>query len=61
MALVPLVKANVLVTLPMHASFLFHQSNLQLAYTTQASIREKELVSCKQTHVMHIQMQHTSL
>ena len=27
-----------LVTLPMHASFLFYHSNLQLAYTTQAWI-----------------------
>jgi len=46
---------------PIHASFLFHQSILQLANITQASIGEKKNVLCKQTYVMHIQMQHTSL
>jgi hypothetical protein len=42
MALVPLVNAKVLITFSMHASFSFHQSNLQLAYTTQACYRRKE-------------------
>ena len=45
----------------MHASFSFHHSNLQLAYTTQAWNLNLKLVPCKQTYVMHIQMQHTSL
>jgi len=42
---------------PMHASILFQQTILQLAYTTQESIREKNVL-CKQTYVIHIQMQH---
>ena len=43
----------------MHARFLFHHLNLQLAYTTQAWIFKK-LVPCKQTYEMHIRMYHTS-
>ena len=46
---------------PMHASFSFHQSILQLAYTTQARIFNLKLVLCKQTYVIDIQMQHSSL
>ena len=39
----------------------FHHSILQLAYITQAWIFwVLELVSCKQTYEMHIQMHHTS-
>ena len=34
----------------MHASFLFHHSNLQLAYTTQACISNLKLMQCKQAH-----------
>ena len=45
---------------PMHASFLFHHSNLQLALATQAWNFILKLMPCKQTYVMHIQMQHTS-
>jgi hypothetical protein len=47
--------------LPMHASFSFHQSILQLAYTTQAWIWNLKLIPCKQTYAMHIQIQQTSL
>ena len=45
----------------MHASFSFHQSNLQLAYTTQAWNFNLKLVPCKQAHEMHIQMHQSSL
>jgi hypothetical protein len=46
---------------PMHASFSFHHSNLQLAYTTQAWNFNLKLVPCKQTYEMHIQMHQSSL
>jgi hypothetical protein len=46
---------------PMHASFSFHHSNLQLACTTQAWNFNLRLVPCKHIYVMHIQMQHASL
>ena len=49
---------NTITRLPMHASFSFHHSNLQLAYTIQAWILK--LVPCKQIYEMHIQMQHIS-
>ena len=45
----------------MHARFLFHHSNLQLAYTTQAWNLNLKLVPCKQTYEMHIQMHQSSL
>ena len=45
----------------MHASFSFHHSNLQLAYTTQARNFNLKTYACKQTYVMHIQMHQTSL
>ena len=52
---------NEIIRYPMHASFSFHHSNLQLAYTTQAWNLNLKLVPCKQTHEMHIQMQQSSL
>ena len=45
----------------MHASFSFHQSNQQLAYTTQAWNFNLKLVLCKQTYEMLIQMHQLSL
>ena len=44
----------------MHASFSFHHSNLQLAFTTQAWNFNLKFVPCKQTYEMHIQMHNTS-
>ena len=45
----------------MHAIFSFHQSNLELAYTTQAWNFNLKLVPCKQIYEMHIQMHQSSL
>ena len=44
----------------MHASFSFHQSNLQLAYTTQACILNLNFSNACNHMWMHIQMHHTS-
>ena len=45
---------------PMHASFLFHHSILQLAYTTQACISNLNLTNASKHMWMHIQMHQTS-
>jgi hypothetical protein len=45
----------------MHASFSFHHSNIQLAYTTQACISNLNLTNVSKNMWMHIQMHQTTL
>jgi len=45
---------------PMHASFSFHHSYLQLAYTTQVCIFNWNLTNASKHMWIHIQIQHSS-